>query len=837
METLVQDVRFAVRMLVKNAGFTAVAVMTLALGIGANTAIFTLVNALLLKTLPIKDPQQLVVVGDPARVNGRSMGTPRTDIFSYPLYKELRDQNSVFTGLSASATDHHIELDATKLGGSPNEQVVGRMVSGNFFSVLGVNAAAGRLLTDEDDTVESGNPLVVLGYDYWKRGFALSPAVIGKDIRLNGFPFTVVGVSQPGFGGDVVGEEMQIFLPLSMQPAIIRGRHWRSEPSTSWLSLLGRLKPGISAAQAKANLNVILQQAVKGSYGASLSADDRGAFADGLIKPINVAPGGKGVSELRRSYEKPLMLLMGVVALVLLIACVNVANLLLARASGRSREIAVRLAIGASRKRLIQQLLTESILLALLGGLAGFLVSIWGVRLLVRMFDSNASLPLSPDLRVLTFTTGICVATGILFGFVPALRTLKFDLVPTLKSATTTASEARSSFAWGKSLVAGQVALSLLVLFCAGLLVRSLQKLLTQDIGYDPTHVLTARLDPTATGYKGDKMKALAQQLVTRISALPGVQGVTYSENGLFSGSQSAEKIVVPGFTSTAQSDQVAAEDSVGPDYFSVVGIPILAGRGIGAQDTTTSTRVAVINETFVKHFFHGENPVGRQFVMDDPEWRDKPYTIVGVSRDAKDHELRGAVDPRFYYAFQQWPEPHQVLLEAEVSGPLSAAISAMGSAIKATDPNLSMRPVSSLQESIKNDVGDQIATAELSAFFAGLALILACIGLYGVMSYTVAARTREIGVRMALGAQKTDVLSLVVRESVRLVAIGVLIGIPISLGSSRLLNTMLYGLKSWDPSSLLVVTVILSSVAFLAGYIPARRAARIDPMVALRYE
>jgi predicted permease len=448
------------------------------------------------------------------------------------------------------------------------------------------------------------------------------------------------------------------------------------------------------------------------------------------------------------------------------------------------------------------------------------------------MFDSDASLPLSPDMRVLAFTMGICVATGILFGLIPALRTLKFELVPALKNATATLSETRSSFAWGKSLVAGQVALSLLVLFSAGLLVRSLQKLLTQDIGYDPTHVLVARLDPTATGYKGDKMKALAQELVTRISAFPGVRAVTYSENGLFSGSQSSEQIIVPG-----QRGEVAAEDSVGPEYFSVVGIPILSGRGIGAQDTPTSTRVAVVNEAMVKHFFHGENPVGRRFMMDDPEWRDKPFTIVGVSRDAKDRELRSTVDPRFYYAYQQWPEPHQILIEAKVSGPVSSAISAMGSAIKSTDPNLSMRPVNSLQGLIRDDIGDQIATAELSAFFAGLALVLACIGLYGVMSYMVAARTREIGVRMALGAQKTDVLSLVVRESVRLVGVGVLIGIPVSLGSSRVLNTMLYGLKSWDPSSLLIVTAILISVAFLAGYIPARRAARIDPMVALRYE
>jgi predicted permease len=580
---------------------------------------------------------------------------------------------------------------------------------------------------------------------------------------------------------------------------------------------------------------VVFQQALKGEYGAALSADDRKAIADAHIK---VADGAGGVSDLRGNYKVPLLLLMGIVFLVLLIACVNVANLLLARASSRTREITIRLAIGANRRRLVQQLLTESCLLGLMGGLIGALLAIWGVRVLVGMFESGTIVPLSPDWRVFTFTIMVSLLTGLVFGTIPALQTLKGKLSVTSKDTIPSTAEPHARFALGKGLISGQVALSLLVLFAALLLVRSLQKLMTQDFGYSRDHLVIARLDPAAAGYDPEHMKLLAEQLVARVATSPGVRAVTYSTNGLFAGSESGEAIIVPGFNGTDQ-DRVGLEDYVGPHYFDVIGIPVLAGRGIQEQDTATSTRVAVVNEAMVKHFFGGNNPIGRQFMIDDAAELQKPITIIGISRNAKDHGsgIREDVRPRFYLAFQQVADPGQIILEAQVGGTPSGAVSSLQSQIKAADSRLPIGFIEALDSLVTESAGEQIALAKLSAFFAGLALLLACIGLYGVMSYTVAGRTREIGVRMALGAQRLDVVRLVLREAMLLVMVGLAVGIPLSLASTRLLRIYLFGLKGTDPASLIAVVVLLGVVAALAGFIPARRAAGVEPTVALRYE
>ncbi|HKU27014.1 MAG TPA: ADOP family duplicated permease, partial [Candidatus Sulfotelmatobacter sp.] len=620
---------------------------------------------------------------------------------------------------------------------------------------------------------------------------------------------------------------------LSMQPQIVRGRHWRNNGNVSWLSLIGRLKPGTSLAQAEANVNLVFQQALKGDYGAALSSDDRKAIHDAHIKVEN---GAGGLSDLRGNYRVPLLLLMGIVALVLLIACVNVANLLLARASSRRREITIRLAMGANRRRLLQQLLTESCLLGLAGGVLGAVLAIWGVRLLVGMFGSDTLLQLTPDWRVFGFTISLALLTGVIFGMVPAVQSSKSRLVVAARDPLQAAPE--QGFAWGKGLISGQVALSLLVLFSALLLVRSLQKLMTQDFGYSRDHLVIARMDPEAVGYDPARMKLLADQLVARISTTPGVRAVTYSDNGLFAGTESADAILVPGFTGT-QRDRVAMEDYAGPNYFEVVGIPVLAGRGIEPQDTPASTRVAVVNEALVKHFFGGNNPIGRQFMIDDAAEMKRPITIIGISKNAKDHGngIREDVRPRFYLAYQQVTDPEQIMLEAQVTGSPSGAIGNLQSQIKAADPRLPIAFIRTLDSLVTNSAGEQIALAKLSSFFAALALLLACIGLYGVMSYTVAGRTREIGVRMALGAQRLDVLRLVLREAMVLVALGLIIGIPLSLASTRFLHSYLFGLKGTDPLTLFAVIFLLGIVAAFAGFIPARRAAAVNPIVALRYE
>jgi len=823
-------------MLFRSPAFTSIAALTLALGIGANTAIFTVVNALLLKMLPVKAPQQLIVLGNPANVDSRWHGTPETEYFSYPLYREFRDNNSVFSGLIAAGVEDRVEVDASSGAGASDEVDV-RLVSGNYFPVLGIDAAAGRLLGESDDTAENSNPIAVLSYAYWQQRFALSPAIIGKEIRLNGYSFTVVGVAAQSFTGDVVGQDFALFVPLSMQPRIMREEGVRNDASVSWLSVIGRLRPGVSKEQAKANINLIFQQAIKGRFGAALSADDRDSIAK---QQIAASSGSSGLSRFRAEYRLPLLLLMGIVGLVLLIACVNVANLLLARARTRSKELAVRLAIGASHRRLLQQLLTESILLSVVGGILGSLLAVWGVRLLIALFGSDAELlPLSPDIRVLSFTLGVSLFTGLLFGLVPALNALRVQVNPALKESPTPDLGICSRFHWGKGLVAGQVSLSLVVLFGATLLVRSLEKLLTQDLGYDGKHILLIHPRASDAGYAGKRMRQLAEELRTRISALPGVRGVCYSNLGLFSGGESSEKIIVPGFTAATREEYSAAEDSVSPDYFSVMGIPILLGRGIAQQDGGTTARVAVINEAMRKRFFPGGNPIGRQFEIDDPAERGKPFTVIGLSKDTKDHSefLRNAAVPRFYFAFQQYTAPRHFVLEVVTSADPNSVFREVRDQINAVDAHLPIYSMYSLTQLLEKNVGDQIALARLSAFFAGLALLLACVGLYGIMSYTVAAKTREIGIRVALGARSLDLVRLVVREGMLLVLMGIAVGIPVSLMSSRLLRSFLFGLKETDPVSLALGIVLLGIVAAMAAMLPARRAMKVDPMVALRHE
>jgi predicted permease len=850
MDTLFQDIRYAARMLAKSPAFATVAVLTLALGIGANTAIFTLINSILLKMLPIQDVSNLVVVGDPGTVNSRSQGTPQLGYYSYPLYREFRDRTTVFSGIFASGNLRRVELTLAEGGNqSSPETVRGRIVTGSYFSLLGVNAILGRTINSEDDKTPGASPVAVISYRYWTRRFSQDPGVLGKTVRLNGYPFAIIGVTPAGFDGEVVGDIQDLWVPMMMQSQIMKGREWLEDSSSSWLQVMARLKPGFSIDQAKANVNLVFDQALKGSFGAKLPTDD----TEALLKrhpQIDVTAGGRGLSGLRPRAEKPLIMLMIMVGLVLLIACVNVANLLLARASAREKEIAVRLAIGAAPRRVLQQMLTESVLLALLGGAVGLFVANWGSRVLLTLalgtpLDSSTPtaverVNVQPDLHIFGFTSAICLITGVLFGLVPALRALGVQVTPTLKD-TSLASGTRtvhSGWGWGKLLVAGQVTLSLLVLFAAGLMVRTLRNLQNLDLGYNPEHLLIVSVDPISAGYKPPQIAALSQQLIDAFAAIPGVHAATLSENGLFSGSESGDSIIVEGFTANNDQDKQAANDQVGPNYFSVVGVPVLLGREIGPQDTETSPHVAVINETMERFYFHGTNPIGKKIFIDTEKERTKPIEIVGVVRDVRDHELREPAQRRFYRPiFQKIDQIAAFNFEVRAAGDPSAVADSLRRTTQSIAPTVPIFSIKSVNELATRTISNEMLIAKLSSFFGSIALLLAAIGLYGLMSYAVAGRTREIGLRMALGAQRTNVLWLVLREALLLVVAGVVVGVPAAFLSSRLLNSMIFGLKSTDPISMLVVVVVLGVIAAFAGFIPARRATKIDPMVALRYE
>jgi predicted permease len=833
METLFQDIRYGLRVLRKSPAFTVVAVLTLALGIGANTAIFSLINAVLLKMLPVHNPTELAIVGDPAMVHTRSNGTPSFTHFSYPLYKELSAGNHVFNGLLASSEVHRTRLaDANSKEITQDANAV--LVSGNYFSVLGVNALFGRVVSPDDDKAADASPVAVLGYDFWKSKFAGSTGIIGQTIRINNSPFTVIGVAPQGFYGDTVGDVQDLWVPITTQRQLVLGRDWLNDLGSSWVHCIGRLRTGVTVGQAQADINVLLQQLIAGPLGSRFTKEDRETASKAKIQ---VVAGGSGFSDLRGDMRQPLFLLMAIVGFVLMIASVNVANLLLARATARQKEIAVRMAIGATSLRVIRQLLTESVLLGIAGGAIGLLFARWGTAALLKI-SGNTDLEVSPDASVLAFTAAISVTAALLFGLIPALRSRTVSVAPVLKAGTQGAARRSSGWNWGDVLVAAQVAVSLLVLFTAGLLIRSLQNLRNVDLGYSREHLLLISTDPRAAGLNPAQITNFGNEMAAQLASLPGVRAVTYSKNGLFSGSESGETLKIPGYTPRIDDDLNAAADEIGPDYFKAIGIPMLLGRDIGSQDTATSPKVAVINESMAKFYFGKENPIGRKFAVDDEPHRSQFIEIVGVARDARDHTLRKEVDRRFYIPFAQSDLATPVVnFEVRLNGGSGGIVDSVRKLVKAYNSGILFGSARPLDRLLDRAMNSEILIARLSSFFAGLALVLACIGLYGLLSYSVTARTREIGVRVALGATRSDVLWMILQHAFKLLMFGVVVGLPLSLLAARFLGSMLFGTKPTDLVSMATVILVLGSVATLAGLIPARRATKVDPMIALRYE
>jgi putative ABC transport system permease protein len=843
MGNLLKDLRYGVRMLAKNPGFTAVVVLCLALGIGANTAIFTLIDNLLLRRLPVENPEQLVILSDPGS-SGVSIGSQggERSLYSYPEYVHLRNHNQVFSGMFASESGQarvKVSLDGSS---DAQEQIGSRLVTGGYFNVLGIHALLGRVFTTDDDKSPGANPIAVISYNYWKRRFALDPSVIGKTLKVHDTIFTVVGVTPQGFSGESVGGSPDIYFPMMMQGQVIAGRQWLTQSKSvmekvMWLHIFGRLKPGVTLQQADASMNVAFQQMLVSELGSKMTESERRDYLDQKIK---ASDGSTGVSGLRESFREPLLVLMSLVGLVLLIACANVANLLLVRATARQKEIAVRLALGAGRGRLVRQLLTESVFLALLGGALGALLASWADGVLLRLVaagNNSILLDLHPDARILGFTLVVSLFTGILFGLAPAWRSTHMDLAPVLKDAARGTSAGRSRFGLGKILVVAQVAMSLLMLIGAGLFVRSLQKLMSADLGYNPDKLLLVRIDPVPSGYQGAAVTRLYQQLLERFKAIPGVRAATLSENGLFSHSESGDPISIQGFTPKSGQNMNARFDQVGPNYFATVGIPILMGRDVSPDDSGNAPRVGMINQTMAQYYFGKENPIGKQITDEYPDNRES-FQVVGVVADAKYNNLREETPRRFYVPYFNPIIPGGAAnFEIRTFANPSSVTEAIRHEINSVDKSLTVTDVNTMGELVDDSLGRDKLVAKLSSIFGALALLLASIGLYGVMAYAVARRTNEIGVRIALGAARANVVWLVLRETLWMVAIGIAIGLPAALAATRLISSRLYGLSATDPLTIIGAALVMLVVAMLAGFIPARRASRVDPMVALRYE
>lgn len=836
-----QDLVYGARMLARNPGFTAVAVLSLALGIGANTAIFTLIDSVILRSLPVANPQELVALTDPSS-SGVSIGLSRGErsLLSTREFEALRERTPSFSGMFASQSQ--LSHDNASVNGGPPEELRNRLVSGGYFTVLGADAFAGRTFTAADEHGPGSAPYAVISYEFWQRRFAGSPSALGARIRIGKANLVVIGVARPRFLGESVGEAPDLWIPLAMQPQVMPGRMWLADDpahtaeKVMWLHVIGRLKPGASEKQAQANVDVVFRQIVMEEFSALT-----GNEPDILKQNLKLSPAAGGVSQLRGQFAEPLYVLMGVVGLVLAIACANVANLLLARAASRRKEIGVRLALGASRGRIVRQFLTESLVLAALGGALGAVLAVFGVQLLtgmVRNAPGAVQLDVRPDSRVLLFTLGVCLLTGIVFGLAPALRSARVDIGATLKETGRGLTASGRRLGIGKLLVVGQVALSLVLLIGAGWFLRTLRNLENVGLGYQRERLLMVSADFLSAGYSGDRLPPVYNEVRDRLARIPGVRAVTYSQNGLFSGSESGDRITVEGFQPQKSGDSSARFDMIGPDYFGAVGIPILLGRGIEARDVEGAARVCVVNEAFAKFYFGKANPIGKHVRDEFPDTR-QTFVIVGVTRDARDHSLRGDVARRFYLSAQQRLGDYSPFMHFEVrtQGDPAAVVQAARRAVLSVNSEIPIGSIKPLNTLLDDNLRQELLIARLSTVFGALALVLASIGLYGVLSHAVAQRTGEIGIRMALGAERGTVVRMVLRETAVLIALGLAVGVPASLASARWVQSKLFGLKPADPLTLAAAIAVMLAVGAVAGWLPARRASRVDPLIALRYE
>ena len=836
MQTLWQDVRYGLRMLGKNPGFTLIAILTLALGIGANTAIFSLLNQVLLRRLPVRNPGELVVLKSPGPKRGHVWSDgDDSEVFSYPLYKGLAKNTAVLDGVFA-----RYQFAASIASHGQTERGSGELVTGNYFDVLGVRPTLGRVLSPADDDVQGAHPVVVLSHSYWMRHFGGDAGVLNQAILVNNTEMTIVGVAQAGFSGIQVGQTPDIFVPSTMKGQMTPIRNGLDDWNDSFLAVLARRKPGVSMEQAQAGINVdypglLEQQAAMLKF--RKGGKDEKEF---LNKKIVLSPGAQGRTTVQRDSGPALMALFAMVALVLLIACTNLANLLLAKAAARQREFAIRSALGASPGRMMQQLLVESFLCALGGGGLGLILGTWIMNILTQAVVSEAGvqgITAHVDGTVLGFAATATVVSALLFGLIPAWRATRAGVSQMLKDQGSTTSAGPGHVRFRKYLVAGQVAFTLLLLTGGALFARTLWNLRKQNLGLSTENLITFSISPQLSGYDEARTVALVDQLRERLAVLPGVLGVGSSQIPILVGTDMGSNITVEGRQNLDTDNRHVNYDAVSPNYFSTMRVPLLAGREFNAGDTATNTKVAIINEAMAKEFFSNRNPIGVHLAMGSGNDIKFDMEIVGVVKNWKQEHVRTADRPYFFRPYSQFGKLFGMSFYVRSQQDPLLIANAMRETVRGADANLPVYDLKTVQRVVDEDLFAERVIAGLSAAFGGLAALLAALGIYGVLAYLVVQRTREIGIRLALGAAAGHVRGLVFKEVGWMVIAGALVGLPAAYGLARLSESLLYGVHAGDAAVYAASVGIICLVAFVACYIPSRRATRIDPIVALRYE
>jgi predicted permease len=836
-----QDVRYGARQLRRNPGFTIVAALSLALGIGANTAIFTLFDQVLLRYLPLKNPQELVQMQWRGERNAASIGSGTV---SYPFYRDIRDRNQVFSGVIC-----RFPLDLSVARRGQTERVKGELVSGNYFQVLGVSAALGRVFTPDDDRIPDGNPLAVLSYDYWTERFGADPNILGQTILVNNFPMTVIGVSAKGFDGLELGIRPEVRIPVAMAKEFMGfyGNVWTlTNRRAAWLEVFARLAPGISREQAQASLSPLFQSILESEADApefdtsvfSQNTEQQRAYTrqQFLKSGVDVLPAAQGPSWIREHYRTPLRVLMALVGVMLLMAAVNVANLLLALAAARQRETAVRLAIGASGPRLIRQSLTEATMLALLGGAAGLLLAVWldrAILALIPVGETPLRLNTAPNARVLGFTLAVSFAASLIFGLLPALRSSRLEVSSAIKEQ---AASAATSPRLRQALMTAQVFLSTILLLAAGMFLRTLANLKTIDPGFRAGHVDAFTVSPDLNGYRKQRAIQYYRQLLERLRAIPGVESAALASLRVVDGAWWGQAVVIDGYTPAPDENMIAAFNMVTPGYFETLGIPLLEGRYFQSSDAGSGQGVVIVGESFARRYFGGQSALGRRLTLYQSGPMARPE-IVGVVRDTRYETLRDAPPREVYVDFDQHDDPIADNVYVRTRSDPAMVFTALRAAVRSVDPNVPISDMLTLNDQVARNLAIERLVARLTVAFGLSAAILVTAGLYGLMAFTVARRTREIGVRVALGARTQVVIWLVLREVVALVGTGALLALPVAWGLSRYVQSELYGVASGDPAIAGGLLLALIAIAAVAAFIPARRAATLDPTLALRCE